>query len=199
MNIRGFYNKHIGKNNDYQASNSLVNKARREGLSKPLVGAGIGAAVGGTAGFLAGLHNLSNDEVTISTRAEHLTRPVLVGADYDPAHSYTGSAANLSLDLAPGGCWCEAMPDGTQFDHGRTVSIVLGEIRFHAPFGPLRDMATRADLIVTYPLVGGVVTPTWTFIVEGPGVGALAEPVDGVIGGGFARWIAHMDARAAAL
>ena len=122
-----------------------------------------------------------------------------VGLWWDPAHSYTGSAANLSLDLAPGGCWFEAMPDGTQFDHGRTVSIVLGEIRFHAPFGPLRDVATRADLIVTYPLVGGVVTPTWTFIVEGPGVGALAEPVDGVIGGGFARWIAHMDARAAAL
>jgi len=118
---------------------------------------------------------------------------------WDPAHSYSGDAANLSLDLAPGGCWCEAMPDGTRFDHGRVVSDVYGEIRLHAPFGPLRSMATRADLIVTYPLLGGVVTPTWTFIVEGPGVGALAEPVDGVMGGGFARWIAHMDARAAGL
>lgn len=117
---------------------------------------------------------------------------------WDPVHSYTGDAANLSLDLAPGGCWCEAMPDGVLFDHGRVVSAVYGEIRLHAPFGPLRDMATRADLIVTWPLVDGVVTPTWTFIVEGPGVGALAEPVDGVIGGGFARWIAHMDAHAAA-
>jgi len=118
---------------------------------------------------------------------------------WDPAHSYTGDAANLSLSLAPGGCWCEAMADGTAFEHGRTVSQVYGEIRLHAPFGPLRDMATRADLIVTWPQVDGVVTPTWTFIVEGPGVGALAEPVDGVIGGGFVRWIAHMDARAAAL
>ncbi len=117
---------------------------------------------------------------------------------WDPAHSYTGNAANLSLDLTPGGCWCEAMPDGTRFDHGRVLSEVYGEIRLHAPFGPLRSMATRADLIVTWPLVDGVVTPTWTFIVEGPGVGALAEPVDGVIGGGFARWIAHMDTRAAA-
>jgi hypothetical protein len=118
---------------------------------------------------------------------------------WDPAHSYTGDAANLSLDLAPGGCWCEAMPDGTRFDHGRVVSDVYGEVRLHAPFGPLRSMATRADLIVTWSLADGVVTPTWTFIVEGPGVGALAEPVDGVMGGGFARWIAHMDARAAAL
>jgi hypothetical protein len=118
---------------------------------------------------------------------------------WDPAHSYTGDAANLSLDLAPGGCWCEAMPDGTRFDHGRVVSDVYGEVRLHAPFGPLRSMATRADLIVTWSLADGVVTPTWTFIVEGPGVGALAEPVDGVMGDGFARWIAHMDARAAAL
>jgi hypothetical protein len=117
---------------------------------------------------------------------------------WDPAHSYTGDAANLSLDLAPGGCWCERMADGSAFDHGRTLSAVFGELRFHAPFGPLRTMATKAELIVSHPLVDGVVTPTWTFIVEGPGVGALAEPVDGVMGGGFARWIAHMDARAVA-
>lgn len=118
---------------------------------------------------------------------------------WDPAHSYTGDAANLSLDLVPGGCWCEAMPDGSRFDHGRVEAVALGEVRLHAPFGPLRTMATRAELVVTYALVDGVVLPSWTFIVEGPGVGALAEPVDGVIGGGFARWIAHMDARATAL
>lgn len=118
---------------------------------------------------------------------------------WDPAHSYTGEAANLSLDLVPGGCWCEAMPDGSRFDHGRVEAVALGEVRLHAPFGPLRTMATRAELVVTYALVDGVVRPSWTFIVEGPGVGALAEPVDGVIGGGFARWIAHMDARATAL
>ena len=29
-------------------------------------------------------------------------------------------------------------------------------------------------------------------------VQSVAEPVDGVMSGGFARWIAHMDARAAA-
>lgn len=114
---------------------------------------------------------------------------------WDPEHSYTGDAANLSLDLTPGGCWCEAMPDGTAFDHGRTVSVVFGEMRFHAPFGPLRSVATRADLIVTYTVADRRVTPTWTFIVEGPGVGAMADPVDGVMGNGFARWIAYMDQR----
>jgi uncharacterized protein YndB with AHSA1/START domain len=117
---------------------------------------------------------------------------------WDPAHSYSGDADNLSLDLGVGGCWCEKLEDGTDFDHGRTLSVEPDEMRFHAPFGPLRSMATRADLVVTYPLVDGVVTPTWTFVVEGPGVGAMAEPVDAVMGGGFARWIAHMDGLAAA-
>lgn len=88
MNIRAFFQKHIGTSNDYQAENSVVNKARRAGLSKPLVGAGVGAAVGGSAGFLAGLHNLSTDRVDITSQTEHLTRPELIGADYDPANSY---------------------------------------------------------------------------------------------------------------
>ncbi|MBL0948208.1 hypothetical protein [Brevundimonas sp.] len=118
---------------------------------------------------------------------------------WDPAHSYTGDAANLSLALETGGCWCEVMPDGSRFDHGRVESVALGELRLHAPFGPLRAMATRADLVVTYALVNGVVRTTWTFVVEGPGVGAMADPVDGVMGGGFTRWTAHMDARASAL
>lgn len=160
------------------------------------------------AGFPAAAEIVSRSENAFTLRFEGQTRLGPAGvADafsevdlwWDPAHSYTGNAANLSLDLTPAGCWCEAMPDGALFDHGRVISAVYGEIRLHAPFGPLREMATRADLIVTWPLVDGVVTPTWTFTVEGPGVGALAEPVDGVIGGGFARWIAHMDARSTAL
>ena len=108
---------------------------------------------------------------------------------WDPAHTYTGDAANLSLDLTPGGCWCERLADGADFDHGRTVSVTPGEILFHAPFGPLRAMATRADLTVAWSLVGREMEPSWTFVVEGPGVGAMAEAVDGVMEGGFRRWI----------
>ena len=108
---------------------------------------------------------------------------------WDPAHTYSGDAANLSLDLRPGGCWCERLADGTDFDHGRTVSVTFGEILFHAPFGPLRDRATRADLTVAWSLADREMEPSWTFVVEGPGVGAMAEAVDGVMEGGFRRWI----------
>ena len=112
---------------------------------------------------------------------------------WDGDHSYTGDAANLSLDLAPGGCWCERMPDGTDFDHGRTVSAEDGRILFHAPFGPLRGKATRADLTVAWAETG----VTWTFVIEGPGVGAMADPVHGVMEAGFQRWVRFLEAEAA--
>ncbi len=107
---------------------------------------------------------------------------------WDGAHSYTGEAANLSLDLKPGGCWCEKMPDGSDFDHGRTVSVAADRILFHAPFGPLRGRATRADLTMTWAEAASGRVLTWTFEVEGPGVGAMAEAVDGVMDAGFRRW-----------
>jgi hypothetical protein len=34
------------------------------------------------------------------------------GAWWDPAHTYSGASANLSLDLRPGGYWQETLPDG---------------------------------------------------------------------------------------
>lgn len=89
----------MGQSNDWTAKKSMVNKARSAGLSKPLVGAGIGAAIGGTAGFLAGTYNLSQDEVTIASETRELTRPELIGADYDPedtyATYYTDSDGNM--------------------------------------------------------------------------------------------------------
>lgn len=116
---------------------------------------------------------------------------------WDGAHSYTGEAANLSLDLKPGGCWCEKMPDGTNFDHGRTTSVEPDRMLFHAPFGPLRGRTTRADLEMTWEPGTEGLTLVWTMTVEGAGVGAMADPVDGVMGAGFRRWTQHLTAASA--
>lgn len=89
MSVSSFLHKHLAAKSDYTPRASLVNRARSEGLSKPLVGAGVGAAVGGTAGFLWGAGNLSNDQVTVVQHSEGITRPELVGASYDDADTYT--------------------------------------------------------------------------------------------------------------
>lgn len=112
---------------------------------------------------------------------------------WDSAHTYSGSAANLSLDLTPGGCWCERLADGTNFDHGRTVSVAPDRFVFDAPFGPMRGKATKAELTVSWPTANRGWTPTWIMVVEGPGIGAMADGVDAVMGAGYQRWLHYLE------
>lgn len=111
---------------------------------------------------------------------------------WDSAHTYSGDAANLSLDLSPGGCWCERLANGSDFDHARTVLVDEDGARFAAPFGPLRGHTERADLAVSWPLVSGYRQLTWDFVIEGEGIGAMADGVDAVMAAGFARFVAHL-------
>jgi hypothetical protein len=112
---------------------------------------------------------------------------------WDPDHTYTGDGANLSLAFEPGGCWCERLADGTMFEHARIVSITEDTVRMNAPLGPLNGKATRADLVWSAgPQVPG--TPvTLEFVVEGPGVGALAEPVHTVMQQGWSRYVRYIE------
>lgn len=114
---------------------------------------------------------------------------------WSDAHTYSGAAANLSVDLRPGGCWCEALPDGG-VKHGETLMVWPDQrlVRFAAPFGPLQAMG--ADAVLTVSWTGGEGARRvlkWTFVVAGPGVGAAAEPVEAVIGEQFNRLADHLD------
>lgn len=111
---------------------------------------------------------------------------------WDGAHTYTGDNANLSLPFRPGGCWCETLADGTAFRHGEVVSITEDTVVFKAPLGPLNGKATRADL--TFHIDGP--GPGWRvsvdFVVEGTGLGAMADPVNGVMEQAFGRFAHHL-------
>lgn len=117
-----------------------------------------------------------------------------IPAWWDPAHTYTGDGANLSLTFEPGGCWCERLADGTVFEHARIVSISDEAVVMNAPLGPLNGRATQADL--TWSV--GPETPqarvSLEFVVAGPGVGALADPVHAVMQQGFGRYIDFIEA-----
>jgi hypothetical protein len=116
-----------------------------------------------------------------------------VPAWWDPAHSYTGDAANLSLAFQPGGCWCERMRDGTNFRHGSLVSIEPDRVRFDAPLGPLNGKATRADLIFSAGPENRGTLAAMEFVVEGPGVGAFADAVHGVMQQGWTRYVRFIE------
>jgi hypothetical protein len=114
---------------------------------------------------------------------------------WSDAHTYSGSASNISIDLRPGGCWCEALPGGG-VKHAEAV-LVWPErrmIRFDAPFGPLQSIGADAVLTMTWgeAQAGPGRTLRWTFVVNGPGAGAMADPVDAVIGEQFGRLADHL-------
>lgn len=101
---------------------------------------------------------------------------------WDSAHTYSGSAGNLSLALEPGGCWCEALADGTTFEHGRVVTANPDSmVGINAPFGPLKGRATTSDFVLSWRQENGVWTLRGLYVVQGAGLGAMAEPVDGVM------------------
>lgn len=116
-----------------------------------------------------------------------------IGGWWDGAHTYSGDAANLSLSFEPGACFCEAMPDGSLFEHGRVVALDDDQLVLNAPLGPLKALATRADLTFSWPDAGMGTMVTMTFVVEGPGLGAMADPVDGVMSVQFARLVRYVE------
>ncbi|MBN8811927.1 MULTISPECIES: SRPBCC domain-containing protein [unclassified Sphingomonas] len=100
-------------------------------------------------------------------------------------HSWSGSAANLSLDPRPGGCWCEKLPDGGGVEHMRVIFVRPGKmLRLSGGLGPLQSFPASAVMTVTLdPAPDGKSTRvTIEYAVAGaPGLGRIAAPVDGVL------------------
>lgn len=105
---------------------------------------------------------------------------------WSDAHTWSGSAANLSLDPRAGGCWCEKWDRG-EAEHGVVIRLLADEnLRVRAAFGPLQAMALNGVFDLTVADVeGGGTRIVATFRVNGPAsaqLDKLAAPVDGVIG-----------------
>ena len=46
---------------------------------------------------------------------------------WSSAHSFSGNAANMTLDARAGGCWCETLPNGGSAQHLTVVNVKPGE------------------------------------------------------------------------
>jgi len=106
---------------------------------------------------------------------------------WDGAHSYSGNAANLTLDARPGGCWCEKTASGG-VEHMRVVYLAANDtLRMTGGLGPLQAMPVAAVLTVTLKPSGAGTELTASYAVSGPGLANIAVPVDGVLGGQWTR------------
>lgn len=104
---------------------------------------------------------------------------------WNPSHSFSGDAANLSLDPAPGGCFCE-IAENLGIEHARVVYIEPRvRLRLRGSLGPLQqDAVTGVLTFVLRERENGGTTISLEYSVSGNFRGALprlAAAVDGVI------------------
>ncbi|HEY8586888.1 MAG TPA: SRPBCC domain-containing protein [Rhodanobacter sp.] len=94
-----------------------------------------------------------------------------VGQWWNPQHTFSGDAENLSLDARPGGCFCEKLPNGGGLEHLRVVYVAPPEmLRMTGALGPLQGSGAAGSL--TWKLASA---PRGTTVVLSYGVGGFME------------------------
>jgi len=99
-----------------------------------------------------------------------------IGSWWNPEHTYSHDAKNLSIDPRPEGCFCEKLPNGGGIEHLRVVYIAPPQlVRFSGALGPLQASGVAGSM--TWKLTDG---PDNTRL-------ELSYSVGGFIPGGFEK------------
>jgi hypothetical protein len=136
--------------------------------------------------------------VTVKTSpAEAYAMLGRIGEWWNPAHSYSGKAANLSLSLASGGCFCERLDDGGTVEHMRVVQTRPGTLlRLQGALGPLQAEGVSGTLTLALKAVPGGTEITQSYVVGGyvrGGAEKFAKPVDQVMSEQLTRLKARLE------
>ena len=102
-----------------------------------------------TNGFLVKL------DVSINAPAAKLYDALIgqVGSWWNPEHTYSHDAKNLSIDARAGGCFCEKLPNGGGIEHLRVIYLAPPQvIRFSGALGPLQASGVVGSM--TWKLTG---------------------------------------------
>jgi len=114
-----------------------------------------------------------------------------VGGWWDDEHTYSGRAANMTLALRPGGCFCETLAGGGGVEHGRVILAVPSSLlRLDSALGPLQGAGVSA--VLTFEIKpkakGSQITATYNVGGYNPaGVKQWADGVDQVVGNQVTR------------
>jgi uncharacterized protein YndB with AHSA1/START domain len=77
-----------------------------------------------------------------------------VGSWWNPEHTYSHDAKNLSIDPRLEGCFCEKLPNGGGIEHLRVVYVAPPQVvRFSGALGPLQASGVAGSM--TWKLTGG--------------------------------------------
>lgn len=118
------------------------------------------------------------------------------GRWWDPAHTYSGAARNLTLEAQAGGCFCETLKNG-EVQHLTVTHIRWPEqLTLTGGLGPLASQGVAGNMVFTVKPSGAGSTLTMSYAVGGWSAmpfPTLAPAVDGVLAGQMARLKRHAE------
>lgn len=95
---------------------------------------------------------------------------------WDPQHTYSGNARNLSLDPVVLGCFCEKLSLYAGVEHARVVyALPAKTLRLSGALGPLQELGVTGSLTWQIEPVGAGARITMTYNVGGYADRSLAE------------------------
>jgi len=121
--------------------------------------------------------------VTIAAPADRVYSALgEVGHWWSPSHTFSRDAANLSIELHAGGCFCERLKDGGSVQHLQVVYAAPGEgLRLRGALGPLQMEGVDGTFAWTLKPAEGGTSVTQSYVVGG------------YIRGGMELWAPRVD------
>jgi uncharacterized protein YndB with AHSA1/START domain len=108
-----------------------------------------------------------------------------IGHWWSSSHTFSRDAANLSLELRAGGCFCERLKDGGSVQHLQVVYAAPGQgLRLRGALGPLQMEGVDGTLAWTLKPAEGGTSVTQSYVVGGyirSGMEQWAPRVDRVL------------------
>src|SRR5580704_11175913 len=131
--------------------------------------------------------------VTIQGPPQQVYRRLVhnVGDWWNPMHTFSGDAHNLSIDDKPMGCFCEKLPSGGGVRHMEVVNVDPGKtLVLSGALGPLQSMAATGSMSIQLAAAGDGTKVSVAYAVIGylpGGMNTLAPIVDSVLTEQFTR------------
>lgn len=121
-------------------------------------------------------HYVLRHEATSTLSADALWQRLIEPASWwHPDHTYSGDAANLSLELKPGGLWAETWDAGA-VTHGTVMLVETGSVlRLDAPFGPLAGVGAHTVWTITIEADGDGSRVVFDEVSSGPPTAKMDE------------------------
>ncbi|HEY2013693.1 MAG TPA: hypothetical protein VGH38_09350 [Bryobacteraceae bacterium] len=115
-----------------------------------------------------------------------------VGEWWNPQHTFSGSARNLSIEDKAMGCFCEKLPDHGSVRHLEVVYAAPGKVLLMTGgLGPMQGLATAGTLRIQFTAAEGGTKFEATYSVAGylpAGMNTFAAPANGMLTEQFTRF-----------